>query len=49
MVNDTYCLTLRGFAAAATLAFDQDLRNRHTGGTLAQLYDTVFQLPPRLQ
>ncbi|HZT23230.1 MAG TPA: hypothetical protein VFB55_10005 [Verrucomicrobiae bacterium] len=49
MVNDTYCLTLRGFAAAATLAFDQDLRSRHTGETLAQLYDTVFQLPPRLQ
>jgi hypothetical protein len=49
MVNNTYCLTLRGFAAAATFAFDQDLRSRHTGGTLAQLYDNIFQMPQRLQ
>jgi hypothetical protein len=49
MVNNTYCLTLRGFAAAATFAFDQNLQDRHTGGTLAQLYDSVFQMPQRLQ
>ena len=49
MVNNTYCLTLHGFAAAATFAFDQDLRSRHTGGTLAQLYDGIFQMPQRLQ
>jgi hypothetical protein len=49
MVNNTYCLTLRGFAAAATFAFDEDLRSRHTGGTLSQLYDNIFQMPQRLQ
>ena len=26
MVNDTYCLTIRNFAAAATFPFDQDLQ-----------------------
>lgn len=49
MVNNDYCLTLRGFASAATFAFDQDLHSRHTGGTLAQLYDNIFQMPQRLQ
>jgi len=37
------------FAAAATFAFDQDLRSRHTSGTLAQLYYSIFQMPQRLQ
>ena len=49
MVNNTYCLTLRSFAAAATFAFDQNLQDRHTGGTLSQLYETVFAMPLRLQ
>ncbi|MBW8863708.1 MAG: hypothetical protein JF609_02075 [Verrucomicrobia bacterium] len=49
MANGTYCLMLRSFAPAATLAFAPDVRNQHTGSTLAQLYDYVFQLPPRLQ
>jgi hypothetical protein len=49
MVNNTYCLTLRGFAAAAAFPFDQDLTSRHTGDTLARLYDTMFEMPPRLQ
>ena len=49
MVNNTYCLTIRDFAPAATFAFGQDLRNRHTGGTLSELYGYVFQLPLRLQ
>ncbi len=49
MVNNTYCLTLRGFAAAATFAFDQNLQKRHTGGTLSQLYETIFPMPQRLQ
>jgi len=49
MVNNTYCLTIRNFAAAATLPFNEDLRNRHTGGTLSHLYDHVFELPLRLQ
>ncbi|HTQ50074.1 MAG TPA: hypothetical protein VMJ12_05135 [Candidatus Acidoferrales bacterium] len=49
MVNNTYCLTIHHFAPAATFAFGQDLRNRHTGDTLSQLYGYVFQLPLRLQ
>jgi hypothetical protein len=49
MVNNTYCLTIRDFATAATFQFNQDLRTRHTGGTLTQLYNDVFKLPLRLQ
>jgi hypothetical protein len=49
MVNNTYCLTLRGFAAAATFPFGADLRGQHMGGTLSELYDRVFQLPEALQ
>lgn len=49
MVNGTYCLMIHSFAAAATLACGPDVRNEHTGTTLAQLYDSVFQLPLRLQ
>ena len=49
MVNNTYCLTLRGFTAATAFAFDQNLQDRHTGGTLSRLYETVFQMPQRLQ
>jgi hypothetical protein len=49
MVNNTYCLTVRNFAAAATFTFGQDLHNQHTGGTLSQLYGYVFQLPLRFQ
>ena len=49
MVNDTYCLTMQSFATRVSLPFDQDLTSQHTGGTLAQLYDYIFELPPRLQ
>ncbi|MGD0087172.1 MAG: hypothetical protein ABSC24_08585 [Verrucomicrobiota bacterium] len=49
MVNNTYCLTVRNFNAAATFAFGQDLHNQHTGGTLSELYGYVFQLPLRFQ
>jgi len=49
MVNNTYCLMIRNFAAAASFPFNQDLSSRHIGGTLSQLYDYLFQLPQRLQ
>jgi len=49
MVNNTYCLTVRNFNAAATFVFGQDLHDRHTGGTLSELYGYVFQLPLRFQ
>jgi hypothetical protein len=45
MVNNTYCLTLRNFPAAATLPGDENLRARHTGQTLARFYDDIFALP----
>ena len=49
MVNDSYCLTIQKYAATTSLAFDQDLASQHTGSTLTQLYDYIFQFPPRLQ
>jgi len=49
MVNNTYCLTLHGFTAAATILFGPDLHDQHTGATLSRLYDTVFQMPLSLQ
>ena len=49
MVNSTYCLVINDFAAAATLAFGPNVSAEHTGGTLARLYDDVFQMPLRLQ
>jgi hypothetical protein len=49
MVNSTYCLMIHDFAASATLPFSANVRDEHTGGTLARLYDNIFQLPLRLQ
>jgi hypothetical protein len=49
MVNNTYCLTIQAFVAAATIPFNQNLTDQHTGSTLSQLYGYVFQLPLRLQ
>jgi hypothetical protein len=49
MVNGTYCLMLNDFAAAATLPFGVNVRSEHTGSILAGLYDSLFQMPQRLQ
>ena len=49
MVNSTYCLMIHDFGAAATLPFKSNVKDEHTGGTLARLYDDLFQMPPRLQ
>ncbi|MGA3267236.1 MAG: hypothetical protein ABSE16_10485 [Verrucomicrobiota bacterium] len=49
MVNGTYCLMVHDFASAATLQFGSDVRNEHTGETLANLYFQVFNFPLRLQ
>jgi hypothetical protein len=49
MVNNTYCLTIHNFAAAATIPFNEDLHNRHTGGLLSQLYNDIVSLPLQLQ
>jgi len=48
-VNGTYCLMVHDFATAATLQFGSDVRNEHTGETLANLYFQVFNFPLRLQ
>jgi hypothetical protein len=49
MVNNTYCLMIRDFTAAAALQFSADVRSQHTGETLSQLYAMVNQLPAKLQ
>ena len=49
MANNTYCLVLHDFTAAATFQFARDVRAQHTGDTLSRLYDRVFHLPLYLQ
>jgi hypothetical protein len=49
MANSTYCMMIKNFDPAATFQFGQDIRQQHTGGTLAALYAQVVQLPPKLQ
>ena len=49
MANSTYCMMIRNFDPAATFQFGQDIRQQHTGGTLAALYAQVSQLPSKLQ
>ncbi|HTB84574.1 MAG TPA: hypothetical protein VK742_13040 [Candidatus Sulfotelmatobacter sp.] len=49
MVNNTYCLSIHDFATSVTIPFNEDLRSRHTGATLAELYNRIFQLPIRLK
>ncbi len=49
MVNGTYCLVIHDFAPAATLACGADVRAEHTGSTLSRLYDSLYELPLRLQ
>jgi multidrug efflux pump subunit AcrA (membrane-fusion protein) len=49
MANSTYCLMLQSFDGAARVTFGPDVRAQHTGGTLAQLYSMVSELPYKLQ
>lgn len=49
MANSTYCMMIRNFDPAATFQFGKDIRQQHTGGTLAALYAQVSQLPSKLQ
>jgi hypothetical protein len=49
MVNNTYCLSIQSFPAAATIPFGEDLHPRPTGKMLAELYGRVFRMPLRLQ
>jgi hypothetical protein len=49
MANDSYCIMLRGFDAAATFQFGENVRGQHTGTILSQLYARVADLPFKLQ
>ena len=49
MANSTYCMMIKNFDPAATFQFGQDIRQQHTGGTLAALYAQISQLPSKLQ
>lgn len=49
MVNNIYCLSIHDFSTTASIPFDEDLRTRHTGETLSELYRYIFQLPLRLK
>ncbi len=49
MANNTYCMMLRNFDAAATFQFGPNLRAQGTGRTLADLYGVVLQMPLKLQ
>ncbi len=49
MANSTYCLMIRDFKSVSTFRFGQDLREQHTGETLAHFYAYVLALPFNLQ
>jgi hypothetical protein len=49
MANSTYCMMIKNFDPAASFQFGQDIRQQHTGGTLAALYAQIAQLPSKLQ
>jgi hypothetical protein len=49
MANSTYCMMIKNFDPAATFQFGQDIRQQHTGGTLAALYSQISLLPSKLQ
>lgn len=49
MVNDTYCLMVHQLDVGATFQFGDDVRDQHTGQTLARLYSVVQDMPFKLQ
>jgi hypothetical protein len=42
-------MVMQSFDGAARLQFGSDVREQHTGGTLAQLYAMVSEMPYKLQ
>jgi len=48
MANNTYCLMLRNFEAAATFPFGADVSNLSVGPTLAAFYSSIVRLPLKL-
>lgn len=49
MANSEYCVLLNRVTPSRTIQFGNDISSQHTGQILSQLYDRVFQMPPRLQ
>ena len=49
MANSTYCMMIKNFNVTASFQFAQDVRNQHTGETLARLYSLIARLPYKLQ
>ena len=49
MANNSYCLMVRTFDAAAAFQFGPDVRPQHTGEILSQLYGMVTSMPVKLQ
>lgn len=49
MANGSYCMRVEKFETAATFRFGTDVRAQRTGVILSLLYDSVSQLPFRLQ
>jgi hypothetical protein len=49
MANNTYCIIIRNFDAAATVRFGADARSQRIAETLSSLYSTVTGLPFKLQ
>jgi hypothetical protein len=49
MANSTYCMMFQKLDTSATLQLGPDVRDQHTGETLARLYSFLFQMPSKLQ
>lgn len=49
MANNTYCIMIQNFAAAATFRFGADARGQPIAETLSSLYSTIAGLPFKLQ
>lgn len=49
MANDTYCLMLRDFSAAATLRLGAEVGAQPTGDLLSRLHAVVLRKPSKLQ
>jgi hypothetical protein len=49
MANSTYCMMIHNFDVMTTFQFGPDVRDQHTGQTLAALYSHVLAMPLKLQ
>ena len=49
MVNGEYCAVLNKVVPTRTIQLGNDVTSQQTGQMLSQLYDRIFQMPPKLQ